>query len=238
MFLRGFEALAVALLFLAPGALFLYESARYYSPEMRSQYLRRQFPLELAIHYLIASAVIHGILLFVLAWILFTVALATHNPALIQDWHGVLLRFPQVSTSDYVFFSMAGLGYLACSLLLAYFGAKRLRQYLVLPEPLWCEEMIKILDQGGTAEVCVVDKSNEVTKGTLIGFRYVGDEIRSFEMLLSVISEADKARTTVWLGSEVIGTLSVEKSASSWKFLFASTPKSNQDQTEPPCGER
>jgi hypothetical protein len=226
MSLDGFEALAIALLFLSPGALFLYESARYYSPAMRSEYLRRQFPLELTFYYLLASTLIHGILVFLLGGVILICAQIIHNPNLVKDWYKVLAQFPQVSVLEFFLTLIAGTAYLALSLLLAYIGAKRLRQHLLLPEPLWCEELIRILAQGGEITVKVVKQGDGPLEGQLSDLRYTGQKGTDFEMLLLVEGTDQTPETTVWLDSRVIREMDVQSSSGSWKFLFPSESNS------------
>jgi hypothetical protein len=231
MSLSGFEALVVALVFLAPGALFLYEGARHYSPAMRSEYLHRQFPLELTVHYLLASVVIHGALVFLLTCILLIVAMATHNSYLVILWYKTLLRFPQVSVLQFVIVLISGLVYLALSLLLAYFGARKFRKQLLLPEPLWCREFIRILDLGTSIEVSVIQRDGQTVKGRLIELRYVGGGKRDFEILLSADRESGP---TVWVGSEAIRELNVCSALRTWKFIFSPESQAKKKQKPDP----
>lgn len=224
MSLDGFEALAIALLFLSPGALFLYESARYYSPAMRSEYLRRQFPLELTFYYLLASATIHAILIFLVSCFTLIYTQISRNPNLVKDWHEILVQFPQISALEFALILMAGVTYLALSLLLAYFGANRLRRHLLLPEPLWCEELIRILAQGGEIAVRVVKQGDGLLEGQLSDLRYTGEKGTAFEMLLLIKGTDQTPETTVWLDSGVIKEMDVRSSSGTWKFFFASKP--------------
>lgn len=230
MSLNGFEALAVALLFLAPGALFLYESARYYSPEMRSKYLRRQFPLELTIYYLLSSIAIHSILLFLLSSAILIFSQITRNPDLILEWWNVLAQFPRVSALDFFIILTAGLIYLILALSIAYVGARQLRRHLLLPEPLWCEEMIKVLSQGGRIFVSAVKQQGDLLEGELSDFRYIGEKGKVFEMLLAVKGIHEAPNTTVWFDSGAIREMDMRGPSGNWKFLFASKPRMQQNQ--------
>jgi hypothetical protein len=228
VFLAGFEALVVVLLFFAPGALFLYKSARYYSPTMRGEYLRHQFPLELAVHYILASTFIHGILLFLLACVLFVVTEFSSNHNLVQNWYEVLTKFPRISTSTIVAVMMVGWGYLGLSLLLAYLGAILFRRYLLLPEPLWCGELIRILELGDMNDVQLVKHSNDVVEGKLLGFRLINEQTRSYELLIRVLSDDHDKSTTVWLTSEVIRSMKLTNRLGTWQFIFAPEQVSKQ----------
>jgi len=225
MSVEGFEALFVALLFLVPGALFLYTCAAYYSPAMRGEYLRRQFPLELALYYLLASAIIHGILLILGGCITVSIALITSNAQLVKDWYDILDRFPKVSVAEFFFVLLIGVGYLALSLLSAYVGAKRLRRSLLLPTQLWSDEMLKIMTQLAEeknifVQVLLDDKGGaNAVEGKLGSFQFVGEKGKAFELLL-LTERPETPNTTVWLDSSVIQELKVSNSAESWRFIF------------------
>ena len=221
----GFEAAVVILFLLAPGALFLSESARYYSPAMRNEYLRHQFPLELTIYYLLASILIHGILFFFAGAIIFVSSEKTKNPSLIVELLEVLSQFPRVTTQNFFLILVLGITYLFFSFLMAYLGAKRLRQYILLPEPLWCNEIIKVLAGGGAIDVVVEGQDGDFLSGQLDDFRFISEEKKSFEMLLSVRQAEQPLNSIIWVSSEIISAMDMQSSTGVWRFIFSQVPE-------------
>lgn len=229
MSVNGFEALAVALIFLAPGALFTYVVAAYYSPNLREQFLRRQFPLQQALHYLLASVSIHSILLFFLAAALTFFVSKPGAPNPIAKWYS-LLSDPQLLSPRQLFQIVTfAVVYLMLSLALAYLAARVLRRRFLLPESLWAKEIMAILARDEPADVTIVGRSGESIVGRLAKFRYIGNQGKEFELVLFRVSDDGDTDTIIWTDSRVIRALHVTTRTKAWALVF---PREERDSRE------
>jgi hypothetical protein len=217
--LETFEALGIIFLFLAPGALFIWLVTMSYSPAARREYLSRQFPLELTLHYLLVSVLIHVVLLTICALIVYAVMTLGKRQNAIQEWYDLLSKPYTLSPQGFLTFALIPLGYLMASFVMAALLAALLKDRLLVPDALWASELMKLLSKDAPVDVEVLGQNGEATKGRLVSFQLVGGS--EFELLLAQVRPNQKD-VLIWIPSKMIRTLHCETDVKMWAFVFPS----------------
>ena len=229
MSFENLQTLALILLFLTPGALFIYVCALNYSPSMRAKYLREQFPLELTIFYLIVSTVIHTIMVLIALGIMYLIGifLQTHPLEYLMSivTQRVALR-PQDVTFLLIFIST----YFLSSLVLAYLGGRLLGKLFVSPTPLWQGLLARMQAEAESkSRQCWVQlrlRDQRKLSGNLVDFQCWAKGPDSFQLLISEgtgdIEEGGKqGEKCVWIDSREILEMDLQAPASMATFIFA-----------------
>ncbi len=217
MSLETFQALGVAFLFLAPGAWFIWLLTTSYSPATRREYVSRQFPLELTLHYLLVSILIHGVLLIVCALIVYAVMTLGQRPNVIHEWYDLLSEPYTLCPQAFLTVVLIPLGYLVASFVMASLLAALLKDRLLVPDALWASELMKLLPKDIPVDVEILGQNGEATAGRLVSFQLVGES--EFELLLAQ-ARPNQKDVLIWVPSKLIRVLHCETNVKMWTFLF------------------
>src|SRR3972149_411850 len=111
MKLESFETILVLLLFMAPGAVFLYAFSRRIEGSERARYIQEQFPFELSGFYVVASAAIHSVLLTGCLLILSLISAWANEPQIYSKLFQPLSNIVSADTSALLLILLVVLAY-------------------------------------------------------------------------------------------------------------------------------
>lgn len=229
MSFENLQTLALILLFLTPGALFIYVCALNYSPSMRAQYLREQFPLELTIFYLIVSTVIHTIMVLIALGIMYLVSPSSQTHPL-EYLMSIITQPVALRPRDVTFLLILISAYFLMSLILAYLGGGLFGKHLMSPTPLWQDLLAETYAEAKSrSEQCWVQlrlRDQRKLSGNLVDFQCWAKGPDSFQLLISegtgdIGEGAKRGEKRVWIDSREILEMDLQAPDSMATFIFA-----------------
>ena len=214
------ETLVLLLLFSVPGAVFLYAYSRAFSPAERVNYIRQQFPFELTVFYLTASAAIHFLLSAISLFLLNLAAWHFHDPHVLSCIIEPLLNVTSTDVQSLTLPASVVLVYFGASLVLAYLAGKWWGNRYIPSVPLWCKELVELraasLRAGGNVQLKLLLRDGIEMEGEWDGFRFLGGKQGTFEITF----RQPKKNQVIWVDSSNIVEMNVTCGQEKKKFLF------------------
>ena len=238
MSFQNLQTLVLILLFLTPGALFIYVCALHYSPSMRTKYLRDQFPIELTIYYLIVSAVIHTILVLATLGIIAFID-STHPQAYLSEYLMAIATHRVVpGPRDVSILAVAVIAYFLLSLVLAWVGGRWVGKHLLRPTPLWHDLIAEMHAQAKVEQKpCSIQlqlRGQRELKGDFVDIQCWAEGPDSFQLLISEDTEDSgddgrQSKKRVWIDSREINEMALQVSVRRTTFIFSREESANGD---------
>lgn len=214
------ETLVLLLLFSVPGAVFLYAYSRAFSPAERVDYIRQQFPFELTVFYLTASAAIHFLLLAISLFLLNFVARHSVDPYVLSRITKPLLNVTSADVQSVTLSALVMLVYFGASLVMAYLAGKWWGNRYVPSVPLWCRELVELraasLKTGEAIWLKLLLRDGIEMEGEWSGFRFIGGKQGTFEITF----RQPKKNQIIWVGSSNIVEINATCGPEKKKVIF------------------
>lgn len=214
------ETLVLLLLFSVPGAVFLYAYSRAFSPAERVNYIRQQFPFELTVFYLTASAIIHSLLLGASVFLLNLFAQYFHDPYMLSRIIKPLRNVTWADVQSLTLSASVVLLYFGASLVVAYFAGKWWRNQYIPSVPLWCRELVEFraasMKRGDDILLKLLLCDGTELEGEWDGFRFLGGKQDTFEITF----RQPKRKQIIWVDSSNIVEMAATCGQEKRKFLF------------------
>jgi len=229
MSVQNLQTLALILLFLTPGALFIYVCALAYSPSTRTQYLREQFPLELTIFFIIVSTVIHSVLVLMSLAIVLTVNTFWPQAHLVEYLVAAISQRTLSDPLNIVFLSILTLMYFWASLCIAYVGGRVLRKRLMRPVPLWQDLLAEVYATAKKENKhCWIQtklRDSRQVSGHLIDFQCWAENPEAFQLVVTESGENTGEDTAqdkklVWIDSRQLLEMKLQALEKTTTFIF------------------
>lgn len=231
------ETLVLLLLFGVPGAVFLYAYSRAFSPTERVNYIRQQFPFELTVFYLTASAAIHFLLLAISLFLLNLVARYFNDPHALTHIIDPLLNVTQADVRSLTLSASAVLVYFGVSLVVAHYAGKWWGNRYIPSVPLWCRELVELravsLKQGDSIQLKLLLRDGIELEGQWDGFRFLGGKQDAFEITL----RQPKRNQVIWVDSSNIAEMTATCGQEKRKFLFRQRKEKDAEVANRGTGE-
>lgn len=226
------ETLVLLLFFSVPGAIFLYAYSRAFDPTERANYIKQQFPFELAIFYLNASAAIHLLLLAIALIFLNFAAKRLHEPHLSTRIIKPLLDVTSADVRSLTLSISVVLVYFGVSLVTAYFTGRWWGNHYVPSVPLWCRELMELraasLKEGGSVQLKLLLRDGIELEGEWEGLRLRGGRQDAFEITV----RQPRRNLTIWIDSSNIAEMTATWVQENRKFLFRQQDSKDIEATQ------
>lgn len=232
MKLETFETLLLLLLFAVPGAVFLLAYSRAFTPSERAAYIQEQFPVELTILYLTASAVIHSILLIGLLVVLSLIGKWSNDPQIhlkvILPWANIA----STSTDSLVLPVFLAIAYFFVSLVSAYFAGKWWAKRPIPAVPPWCKEILQLRTGEQIPQLKLwLRNAQPPLEGEWGDFRLLSRK----QMIFEVAIRRPRMKQVIWIPSSIIAEMDVRSTQSTVKIVLAQQPQGGKEA--PPSEE-
>jgi hypothetical protein len=213
--------LLLLLLFAVPGIVFLYAYSRAFDPSERARYIQEQFPVELTLLYLTASAIVHTILLVLLLAVLNLIERRLQVSDVVSRLLHPLLNITTASLDSLTVSVLTMAAYFAASLVLAYLIGRWWRMRHRPRFPIWCNELVELRvissESGSPVHLKLLLRDGRSLEGEWRSFGLLGKREGGFEIAF----EQTQMKRLVWVSSANIAEMDAVARTKSVKFILA-----------------
>jgi len=231
MKLESFETILVLLLFMAPGAVFLYAFSRRIEGSERARYIQEQFPFELSGFYVVASAAIHSVLLTGCLLILSLISAWANEPQIHSKLFQPLSNIVSADTSALLLILLVVLAYFFTSLGLGYFAGIWWSKHYVPTIPKWCRQILQLQAIALTQqEIVQLELTLQNQQPSLEGEWYDFKLLSGKRMTFEVAIRQPKKNQVIWIPSSLIAKMDVRSTQGTIMLVLGHQPPNWEDE--------
>jgi len=224
------ETLVLLLLFSVPGAIFLYSYSRGFNPYERITFIQEQFPFELAVLYVITSAIIHSCLIVISLILVWVSSWIFNNSLILSD---ILVSLSDIKTANLSAITVSIctiISYFLLSILIAYWAGKLWAKHNFGRIPYWCKQIIEMrlsaIKRGEKPIVEITMLNGGKMTGAWYSFSLIDRKKTSFEVTIHQV----EANQLIWISSSNIQEMSVKTTERNLRLFFG--PQDAQKKNE------